>query len=159
LAWRKKTHGVLSLEGTDEPPQDPLGPLLLVPSLSDIGKELGSFSPVSGELGERGRGEDKGRGSHAREIAGHAGQRLLGHREDGVGKVGIEQKEEGQYGGTNLDERRPSGLLCLGDNVGTYHKDKGKTNERVVSDLVQAKSAFPNGTQEEGERNPGREDM
>lgn len=36
---------------------------------------------------------------------------------------------------TNLDERRPSGLLCLGDNVGTCQRTKRKTNGRVVSDL------------------------
>lgn len=74
-------------------------------------------------------------------------------------KLVSSDKRKNSMADTNLDERRPSGLLCLGDNVGTYHNDKGKTNERVVSDLVQAKSAFPNGTQEESERNPGREDM
>lgn len=64
-------------------------------------------------------------------------------------KLVSSEKRKNNMAETNLDERRPSGLLCLGDNVGTCQRTKRKTNERVVSDLGTGQiSVF--------ERNPGR---
>lgn len=53
------THGVLTLQRADKPPQHLLHPVLLRSALSDIGEKLGSFTPVRGEFSERGGGEDE----------------------------------------------------------------------------------------------------
>jgi hypothetical protein len=47
------SSGVLSFQGHDEPPQDPLHPVLLVDSSADRGEQGWVFTPVCGEFGER----------------------------------------------------------------------------------------------------------
>lgn len=57
-ALHSETHGVLALQGGNEPLEHTLGAVLGVLALRDGSKELRVLAPVGRELGERGGGQD-----------------------------------------------------------------------------------------------------
>lgn len=59
------TGGVLSLEGSDEPPEDALHTVLRGGALRDLSEKTGVFTPVRGKLRERdGRENDYASAEH-----------------------------------------------------------------------------------------------
>jgi hypothetical protein len=59
---------------------------------------------------------------------------------------GKRRKRDEERVSTNLDERRPSSLLCLGDNIGTYSKEPDGRDEKLSAILRRCITTFPNRT-------------